>query len=319
MPEESGDTTAEALLAAAQEYDTAVEAGETPSISVVEEEPEKVEKEETPAPEEPTEVEEGKPPETEGDNVDEPDSSLTDGETSEDQENPPKSKYAKNRARLDKSWSSVNEAKEANKRDAANLAEAKALFETERAEAATLNGYRDEHGHTAQDYAEAAKGFEEEGDISLRDSARAKADELHLKEAEATQKVQVDKYADGWKAGRQALEREMPELTDSKNQLTIEANEILKANPDLFHLPEARGLRQAVDMARYKLKADKADSSQAEAKELSDKLTKLEKKTSVTGGFTSDRPDGEAAFDDMSDDEQENFLRRAAMAHDEGL
>ena len=318
MPEESGDTTAEALLAAAQEYDTAVEAGETPSISVVEEEPKKEVQEETPVPEEPTEVEEDKPPETEGDNVDEPDSSLTDGEAPEGEKSS-KSKYARNRERLDKTWAGVNEAKEANKREAAQLAEAKAHLEKDRAEAMAQGGYRDEHGHTAKDYEEAAKGFEEEGDTGLRDSALAKGKELQMMEAEAVQQVQMDKYTQDWKAGRQALEKEIPEITDSKSNLTIAANEILKANPDLFHLPEAKGLRQAVDMARYKLKADQADASQTEVKELSDKLTKLEKKTSVTGGFTSDRPDGETAFDDMSDDEQENFLRRAAMAHDEGL
>ena len=318
MPEESGDTTAEALLAAAQEYDTAVEAGETPSISVVEEEPKKEVQEETPVPQESTEAEEEKPPETEGDNVDEPDSSLTDGEAPEGEKSS-KSKYARNRERLDKTWAGVNEAKEANKREAAQLAEAKAHLERDRATAMAQGGYRDEHGHTAKDYEEAAKGFEEEGDTHLRDSALAKAKELQTMEAEAVQQVQMDKYTQDWKAGRQALEKEIPEITDSKSDLTIAANEILKANPDLFHLPEAKGLRQAVDMARYKLKADQADASQTEVKELSDKLTKLEKKTSVTGGFTSERPDGEAAFDDMSDDEQEGFLRRAAMAHDEGL
>lgn len=318
MPEESGDVTAEALLAAAQEYDTAVEAGETPSISVVEDEPKKEVQEETPVPEESTEAEGDKPPETEGDNVDEPDSSLTDGEAPEGEKSS-KSKYARNRERLDKTWAGVNEAKEANKREAAQLAEAKAHLERDRAAAMAQGGYRDEHDHTAKDYEEAAKGFEEEGDTGLRDSALAKAKELQTMEAEAVQQVQMDKYTQDWKAGRQALEKEIPEITDSKSDLTIAANEILKANPDLFHLPEAKGLRQAVDMARYKLKADQADASQTEVKELSDKLTKLEKKTSVTGGFTSERPDGEKAFDDMSDDEQEGFLRRAAMAHDEGL
>ena len=48
MPEESGDVTAEALLAAAQEYDTAVEAGEQPTISVVEDEPKKEVQERSP-------------------------------------------------------------------------------------------------------------------------------------------------------------------------------------------------------------------------------------------------------------------------------
>jgi len=67
MPEETGEVTAETLLAAAQEYDAAVAAGEQPNVDIKTEEPEP---EESP-PEEPTETAEAEP-EPEGQDVDEP-------------------------------------------------------------------------------------------------------------------------------------------------------------------------------------------------------------------------------------------------------
>ena len=113
--------------------------------------------------------------------------------------------------------------------------------------------------------------------------------------------------------------RETPELKDSESELTKTANQILKDHPDLMYVPEGRGLRHAVQIAEWKIKAGKSESSQAEVKELTDKLTKLEKKMSISGGFTNDRPDGERAFDDLSEEEQESHLRKAAMSLDDSF
>jgi len=116
MPEESGEVTAEQLLAAATQYDAALEAGEEPSMVI-----ESPDGDEYPAVEE-TEAEvepEESPPEPEADSTDkEPESSLTEEEEAQapsPQEK--KSKYAKNRERLNKTWAEANEVKEQNKRD----------------------------------------------------------------------------------------------------------------------------------------------------------------------------------------------------------
>ncbi len=85
MPEESGEVTAEQMLAAAQQYDAAVDAGKTPEVVIQSEEPkEEVQDESPPEPAEEAVQE----PETEvlnstEDDADEQVSSLTEGEAPE--------------------------------------------------------------------------------------------------------------------------------------------------------------------------------------------------------------------------------------------
>ena len=108
MPEESGEVTAEQMLAAAQQYDAAVEAGETPEVVIQTEEPkEEVQDESPPEPAEEAVQE----PETEEQNADEQVSSLTEGEAPEAKEQP-KSKWAKNEERKTSSWKHINAEKE---------------------------------------------------------------------------------------------------------------------------------------------------------------------------------------------------------------
>ncbi len=109
MPEESGEVTAEQLLAAASEYDNAVAAGEAPEVEIQPEEPkEEVQDESPPEPAEEAVQE----PETEEQNADEQVSSLTEGETPEVQEQPKKSKWEKNEERKTSSWKQINAEKE---------------------------------------------------------------------------------------------------------------------------------------------------------------------------------------------------------------
>ena len=50
--------------------------------------------------------------------------------------------------------------------------------------------------------------------------------------------------------------------------------------------------------------------------ELTEKLTKLEKKLSVNGGYTNEKVGGTRSFDELSDDEQSAALLNAALEHD---
>ncbi len=65
--------------------------------------------------------------------------------------------------------------------------------------------------------------------------------------------------------------------------------------------------------------ATSAEGKESEVKELTDKLNKLEKKMSVDGGFTGERPSAEKGFDDLSDKDQELFLRKAAANLDDTM
>ena len=81
-------------------------------------------------------------------------------------------------------------------------------------------------------------------------------------------------------------------------------------------------LQHVVNLARIDLSPEEEARIQPQMQEILkyvDKLNELEKKTSITGGYSNGKPDGEKAFDDMSDDEQKQSLLRAAMAHDDNL
>ena len=309
MAEENGDQMADQLLAAAQEYDAAVEAGETPEVEILPEEPDV---EETPPPPQEDGEEEVKPPDQDAGI-----SSSLKEEQPEKVADKKQSKYAKNQARLEKSWTGVNEAKEKHKQVEAQLQQQHQELENQRQELIAQQGYRDEHGHTAKDYEEAAQGFEEEGDINLAKSALAKAKALGAAEDQARVSVSQTQYKQALEAKRQELMTRNPELNDMSNPLTQKAQAMLQNNPSLTASPD--GLEMAVKMARLEMESGSTEESATKLLELQEKYNKLEKKTSVQGGFTGEKLNGAKGFEDMDDGEQEKFLRQAAMAHDDSL
>jgi len=313
MPEESGEVTAETLLAAAQEYDASMEAGEQPVVEFTATEPEPG-KEETP-PEEPTEAAKAEP-DAEGQDVDEPESSLTVGKTPEEEVKSQKSesKWAKNEVRKNKAWKAINAGKEENKRIREELEGMKAQLLEEQSDMDEGKAYRDEKGFTAEDYEDAAVRLREEGEERLAKDAEVKAESV-VKDGQLAMQKRYDAKAQGdYEKSRQDLMREMPDLRDSNSELTKAANVVLGENPGLQH---GDGLRNAVRMAQWKIAADRDGKSQAEVKELTEKLSKLEKKMSVGGGFTSEKLDGEKTFDDLSLDDQESYLLKAAATYDD--
>ena len=316
MPEESGELTAENLLAAAQEFDAAVAAGEQPDVDIKTEEPEP-EKEETP-PEEPTETAEAEP-DSEQQNVDEPESSLTEGETPEEEDKSQKSKWAKNESRKSRSWKEINSQKEAIKKEREELEAIKGELQEKQSDIDEGKAHRDKDGFTAADYERAADRAEEDGDYSDAEAARARAKELAGEGKKAEQDREVKKFQDAFEKTRQELMEEVPSLKETDSELTKESNQILKEHPDLLYASEGTGLHYAVKIAQWKIAASNTDKSQAEVKELTDKLNKLEKKMSVGGGFTSEKLDGDKTFDDLSLDDQESYLLKAAAAHDDAL
>lgn len=316
MPEESGGVTAEQLMAAAEQYDAAIDAGETPTVDISTEEPE---------PEATSDGEESPPGEeaqqdSEGQDTDEtPDGSLTEGEPPKAEEQPDgDSKWAKNEARKSKSWKEINSRKEENKREREAIEEERRELESRRADLDDGKAYRDDKGFTAEDYEAAAERLREDGEEALARDANDKANAVRGDGKKAEEDRAVRKAQEDWERARDELMSENSTLRDPESDLTKTANQILKDHPDLMYLPEGKGLRHAVQIADWKLAADKVEASTAEASELREKLNKLEKKMSVEGGYTGERPDGTtASFDDLSDKEQEAYLRRAANALDD--
>ena len=332
MPEESGEVTAEQLLAAAEQYDAAVDAGETPVVEIQTAEPEVEEKPEEIlekiAEDSAGEVEAKTEPDSEKQDADNPVGSLTEGEAPE--EGKPQSKWEKNEARKASAWVNINKRKEEQKLEGEKLAQEREELESIRRELSDARNsissgeeYRDEKGLTARDYEESVEilraGDEPEAvKEKLVEGALKRAAELRL-EGKRVIESKLQREAEGqWEKVKGELEEEHSDLTDADKPLTRETNKVLADYPDLINVPNAQGLRYAVQIAQWKMGAESSESSQAQVKELTDKLTKLEKKMSIGGGFTGDRPDGERKFEDLSDDEQANHLLRAAMDFDEG-
>ena len=316
MPEESGDNDAEQLLAAAEQYDAAVDAGETPIVEIETEEPEP---EETP---EELQAEEAEAePDAEGQGADEV-SSLTEGEAPETEDEPKKSKYARNEERKANTWKNINSTKEEQSAKEKELADWETRLKSQESQVQAGQEYRDGEGFTAAEYKAAAERLKDDGEYDDAEEAvrLAEATEQAGNEASSNRekKAAYDEWEHKFKLTKAELESQNPDLKDVDTKLAKEVNQLLREHSELLYLPNGDGLRHAVRVANWKIAAESSTESVALNKELTDKLTKLEKKMSISGGFTSDRPEGERSFESLSDKEQGSELLKAAMAFDDG-
>ena len=318
MPEESGEVTETQLLAAAQEYDAAVEAGENPNVEI---ETEVLIEEKTPQGEpEPDSEPEGKadneiPDAGDADEVEE----SAEAETPEAEETPKESKWKKNEARKSSSWKKINEAKESIKAREEELESRAREIEARQKKIDEGHSHRDEYGFTAEDYEESAEMATEEGKTEEARDAKERADKLRGIGKEAQLNSKAEEFKQSFENTRQELMREIPDLKDKDSALTKEANVVLREYPDLLYVAEGQGLRHAVQIAQWKMASSSVDAKNAEVKDLTDKLNKLEKKLSVDGGFSGEKLEGEKGFDDLSDKEQEAYLLRAAAQLDDSM
>jgi len=311
MAEETGEVTADQLLAAAQEHDAAVEAGEQPEVEILPE-PE-TETEETPPEPQQEEVEESPPPDQDTQNS----SSLKEAQPEEVADEKKQSKYAKNQARLNKTWADVNSDKEQLKEATAQLQKQAEELEIQRQQLAAQSGYRDDKGFTAEDYEDAAVRLDNEGDTGLAQDARAKAKELKAESEQAKINSFKAERDQAWEVKRQELMKNNPELRDNSKPITQKAMSLLQQFPSLTSGPD--GLELSVQMAKLALESDNSKESAAKFDELQKKYNKLEKKTSVQGGFTAEKLDGARSFEEMDMESQEKYLIDAAMHLDNDM
>ena len=238
---------------------------------------------------------------------------MTEGEAPEAKEQP-KSKWAKNEERKTSSWKQINAEKEEIKRQREELLKVSEELKGRQADLDDGKAYRDEKGFTAEDYENAAKRLTEEGDDDLASDAKERAKEVRTEAEKSQQEREVKKQMSAFESKRQELMQRHEDLRDVNSDLTKAANAILQQYPSMAN---ADGLENAVKIAQLQMKAAGAEKSETQVKELTDKLNKLEKKMSVSGGFTSEKVDGGRSFDDLSEKEQEAHLLKAAMNFDD--
>ena len=310
MPDEPGEVTETQLLAAAEQYDTAVDAGEMPEVvSTTEEE----------VVEDNPEPEEGEPEKVpESDDADKVEESAEE-ETPEAEDAPKESKYKKNEARKAKAWKALNERKEEYSRRESELESREKELADRQSKLDEGHSHRDEYGFTAEDYEDSAETSEEEGQETDAKDARDRAEKLRGIGKDSELKKKADEFKSAFENTRQELMREIPDLKEKDSSLSVTANQVLREYPDLLYVDGGNGLRHAVQIAQWKMAATSAEGKESEVKELTNKLSKLEKKMSVDGGFTGERPNAEKGFDDLSDKDQELFLRKAAANLDDAM
>ena len=100
-------------------------------------------------------------------------------------------------------------------------------------------------------------------------------------------------------------------MRDNNKPITQKAMSLLQQFPSLTSGPD--GLDLSVQMAKLALESGNTKEAAAKFDELQKKYNKLEKKTSVQGGFTAEKLDGARSFEDMDMEAQEQYLLDAAM------
>jgi len=311
MAEETSDPIADQLLAAAREHDAAVESGKQPEVEILPElEPET---EETPPEPQQEAAEESPPSDQDTGNS----SSLKEEQPEEVADEKKQSKYAKNQARLEKTWTGVNEVKEKNKQVEAQLQQQAQELELQRQQLAAQNGYRDEDGYSAEDYEDAADRLAEDGNKQHAKDARSKAKELKVASEQAKVDAHQAQYNQAWNAKRQEMMNRIPKLRDNNDPLTKKAMALLQQNPSLTASPD--GLELSVKLAKLEMSSGSSEEAATKFEELQKKYNKLEKKTSVQGGFTAEKLDGARSFEDMDMESQEKYLIDAAMHLDNDM
>ena len=238
---------------------------------------------------------------------------MTEGEAPEAEEQP-KSKWARNEERKTSSWKHINAEKEEIKRQREELLKVAEELKGRQADLDDGKAYRDEKGFTADDYETAAQRLKDEGDDDLASDAKERAKEVRTEADKSQQEREVKKQYSVFESKRQELMQKHEDLRDVNSDLTKAANAILQQYPSMAN---ADGLEHAVNIAQLQMKAAGAEKSETQVKELTDKLNKLEKKMSVSGGFTSEKVDGGRSFDDLSEKEQEAHLLKAAANFDD--
>jgi hypothetical protein len=238
-------------------------------------------------------------------------SSLTDqpseinSESDSEQKKP--SRYEKAKSRLEKEWEDVREEKARLRAERESIEQAKAQRETSQSSSeAQKTGNR---RFSAEDYREAAKSYRDEGRDDLAKLAEQKSTEIEVEDKKAFEQKVHTQLKSEWDKNLMEEVDANPDLKDSNTPLYKAVSEMLQNHAILRNYPA--GIKDAVGIARVKIKADSASELSKKVAEYESELAQLRKATTPGSG----QPKGPAktkAFHELSLDEQERELMRMA-------
>ena len=221
-------------------------------------------------------------------------------------------RYEKAKSRLEKEWEDVRAEKARIKAEREQIEADKARKTSDSNQGETKTSSRK---FSAEDYREAAKSYRDEGRDDLAKLAEQKAGDIEVEDRkEIEQKTQAE-LKSAWDKNLLDEVEANPELKDSTSTLYKAVSEMLQNHAILRNYPA--GIKDAVGIAKVKLKAESASDLSKKVAEYEKELSQLRKATTPASG----QPKGPAktkAFHELTLDEQERELMKMASEVDRG-
>jgi hypothetical protein len=321
---DSNNLTEADVLAMAQAADEGLDFNPTPKedekAKVETEATEKVsgDNEQTPAPAdeaEKTKLEASDDVSSTKDKSEEDKSSLTTQSSEDKSESASEKKptrYEKAKSRLEKEWEDVRAEKARIKAEREQIEAERARKTSEAPQGETKTGSRK---FSSEDYREAAKSYRDEGRDDLAKLAEQKANDIEVEDKKEFQQKTQAELKSAWDKNLMEEVDANPELKDSTTPLYKAVTEMLQNHAILRNYPA--GIKDAVGIAKVKLKAESASDLSKKVAEYEKELSQLRKATTPASG----QPKGPAktkAFHELTLDEQERELMKMASEVDRG-
>jgi hypothetical protein len=221
-------------------------------------------------------------------------------------------RYEKAKSRLEKEWEDVRAEKARIKAEREQIEAERARKTPEAPQGETKTASRK---FSAEDYREAAKSYRDEGRDDLAKLAENKASEIEVEDKKEFQQKTQAELKSAWDKNLMEEVDANPELKDSTTPLYKAVTEMLQNHAILRNYPA--GIKDAVGIAKVKLKAESASDLSKKVAEYEKELSQLRKATTPASG----QPKGPAktkAFHELSLDEQERELMKMASEVDRG-
>lgn len=193
-------------------------------------------------------------------------------------------------ARRDKSWKALDEEKQKFRAEEGALRSEvdtlrRELTQLKQRPAPSAGPAKDEHGHTAEDYAQLARSYRQEGRDDLAEAALARADKLRHQPATATapthapgspEAFAAPEFQKEWQGHVQAIIQAEPDLAKAEHPLVRATNALLQ-DPTYgrFFKTHPDGIRAAVEVVKIMRTADEGRKAQEELKAAREELKKL--------------------------------------------
>jgi hypothetical protein len=221
-------------------------------------------------------------------------------------------RYEKAKSRLEKEWEDVRAEKARIKAEREQIEAERARKTSETTQSETKASSRK---FSAEDYREAAKSYRDEGRDDLAKLAEQKAGDIEVEDRKEFQQKTQAELKSAWDKNLMEEVDANPELKDSNTPLYKAVTEMLQNHAILRNYPA--GIKDAVGIAKVKLKAESASDLSKKVAEYEKELSQLRKATTPASG----QPKGPAktkAFHELTLDEQERELMKMASEVDRG-